>query len=100
MEMPIWSGRSEGTPLLAAGVAPSHIVAPPHPTPELEVGLVQHGFYGRGTAVAADPGKLAGGEPGSVIPDPRLEPWIQVRKLRFETGFALVLHRVVLGVHF
>jgi hypothetical protein len=69
---------------------------PPFParfaTAELEVALVDHAGHGRRAAVTAHPGKLAGGEPGSLVPHPRLEPGVEGGELPFEASLAIVGH--------
>jgi len=59
---------------------------------ELEVGLVDHAGHGRRAAVTAYPGKLTGGEPGSLVPDPWLEAGVEVAELPFEASLSIVGH--------
>ena len=63
---------------------------------ELEVGLTYNLGHGIGPSVAAYPGKLAGGEPGSIVPEPRLEPGVEVGKLALEAGLSGAGHAVAL----
>ena len=61
-------------------------------TAELEMALVDHAGHGSRPAVTAYPGKLASGEPGSVVPDPWLEPGVEGGEFPYEASLAVVGH--------
>jgi hypothetical protein len=65
-------------------------------SPELEVALVDHALHGGGASVTWYPGKLSGGEPGSLIPHPGLEPRVEVGKFALEAGLSVVEHTAAL----
>jgi hypothetical protein len=71
---------TKSAPRCLASRFPAPAGAPPA---ELEVVLIDHAGHGAGTSVAPDPGELAGGEPGSLVPHPGLESGVQVGKLPF-----------------
>jgi hypothetical protein len=66
------------------------------PSPELEVTLVDDAGHGGGASVTWCPGKLTGGEPGSLIPHPGLEPRVELGKFTLEAGLSVVKHAAAL----
>jgi len=56
------------------------------------MGLIDDLGHGISPSVTAYPGELPGGEPGSLIPDPWLEPGVQVGELPFEASLTVVGH--------
>ncbi len=56
------------------------------------MGLIDHFGHGVGPPVAPGSGELTGREPGGLIPDPWLEPGIEVSELPFEASLAVARH--------
>src|SRR5919112_825770 len=93
------SGRSERAGLGAARLVRPRAAPASDATPELEVSLVQHRLDRRCPPITGHPGKLPRGQPGSLVPGPRLEAWIQMGVLRLEPSLALVPHMDSWGGH-
>lgn len=59
---------------------------------KLKMALIQHSRDRGGIALAGIAGELAGGQPGSPVPEPGLEPGVEMDELRLQPCFTRLSH--------